>query len=164
MSEASARFDLPFIMPGQAQKEVFHNEALARIDALMQAAVEGVAAGAPADAQPGHCWRVAADASGDWSGHAHEIAICTSGGWRFIAPRHGTTVWNRADSVFNQWDGAAWSDGTLQAAGVSVGGKRVVGARQPGILSPSGGTTIDAETRSAVTQIIVALRSHGLIE
>ena len=37
MSDATARLALPFIAPGQAQKELFHNEALTRIDALLQA-------------------------------------------------------------------------------------------------------------------------------
>jgi hypothetical protein len=164
MSETSARFGLPFIMPGQAQKEVFHNEALTQIDALLQAAIEGVAASPPADAQPGQCWRVESDASGPWSGHADELAVFTSGGWRFIAPQHGTSVWNKAQGVPNQWNGEAWSDGSLLAASVRIGGKQVLGARQPAILSPSGGTIIDAETRASVGQIIVALKTHGLID
>ena len=32
MTERSTRFALPFILPGQAQKEAFHNEAVAAID------------------------------------------------------------------------------------------------------------------------------------
>lgn len=36
MSDATARFAFPLIAPGQAQKELFHNEALARVDALLQ--------------------------------------------------------------------------------------------------------------------------------
>jgi hypothetical protein len=35
MADASARFELPFIMAGQAQKEITHNEALVLIDAVM---------------------------------------------------------------------------------------------------------------------------------
>ncbi len=41
MSEETPRFELAFIIPGQAQKELFHNEALTTIDLLLQAAVEG---------------------------------------------------------------------------------------------------------------------------
>lgn len=33
MTDTSARFALPLILPGQAQKEIFHNEALALLDA-----------------------------------------------------------------------------------------------------------------------------------
>jgi hypothetical protein len=39
----------------------------------------------------------------------------------------------------------------------------VVGARQPPVPSPSGGTIIDAEARVAIAQISAALMSHGLI-
>jgi hypothetical protein len=30
MADTTPRFALPFILPGQAQKELFHNEALAQ--------------------------------------------------------------------------------------------------------------------------------------
>ena len=56
---------LPFIAQGQAQKEVTHNEALLRLDALVQIAVRSrsLAAppGSPAD---GERWSVAAGATG----------------------------------------------------------------------------------------------------
>lgn len=163
MSEASARFALPFIMPGQAQKEWFHNEALARLDVLVQAAVEEVTAAVPAAPADGQCWIVAANAGGTWSERAHQIAAWTSGGWRFLAPRPGTAVWNKAEGLWIHWNGNGWSDGTLPVAAISVNGAQVVGARQPAVLSPSGGTIIDAEARSALAQVIVALRTHGLI-
>ena len=40
MTERSARFALPLLQPGQAQKEVFHNEALTAVALLIEAAVE----------------------------------------------------------------------------------------------------------------------------
>jgi hypothetical protein len=39
--DQSARCGLPFLAPGQAQKEWFHNEALQRIDMLLCPVVEG---------------------------------------------------------------------------------------------------------------------------
>lgn len=36
--ETTARLGLPLLAPGQAQKELFHNEALALVDAATQAA------------------------------------------------------------------------------------------------------------------------------
>jgi hypothetical protein len=38
----------------------------------------------------------------------------------------------------------------------------VVGARQPAIAAPAGGTTIDAEARNAVAALLAVLKSHGL--
>ena len=39
MAERTPRLDLPWLMPAQAQKHVTVNEALARLDILVQAAV-----------------------------------------------------------------------------------------------------------------------------
>ncbi len=39
---ATPRLSLPFIVPGQAQKELFHNEALQLLDVLVAGAVEGL--------------------------------------------------------------------------------------------------------------------------
>lgn len=165
MGEETARFGLPFILPGQAQKEVFHNEALARIDALLHPTVEGgTLASPPAAPGPGQCWIVAAGPTGAWEGMDGRIAAWTEGGWRFAAPVPGMSVWDKAAGYWRCWNGAAWSDGLLPAAGLAVAGVQVVGARHPSILSPSSGTVIDAEARAAVTEIIDALRSHGLIE
>jgi hypothetical protein len=165
MTERSARFALPFILPGQAQKEVFHNEALAMADALLHPVVEGPPLAAPPAAPAeGRCWIVAAGATGAWAGEANRIAAWTAGGWRFLAPVPGLLAWNRAAGHWLHWTGTAWGDGTLPVAGISVGGKKVVGTRQPAVPSPSGGTTIDAEARAALNAVIVALKTHGLID
>ena len=165
MSEVTPRFRMPFILPGQAQKEQFHNEALLIADALLHAAVEdGPLAAPPASPLPGQSWLVAPGATGAWSGHANSLAIWSDSGWRFVAPTVGTTVWNRATNYHLRWSGSAWIAGDVTGTKLSIGGVQVVGQRQPAVPSPSGGTTIDAEVRAAVDAIIVALRSHGLID
>ena len=40
MTEYSARLAMPLLAAGQAQKEIWHNEALAMVDLLLQGAVE----------------------------------------------------------------------------------------------------------------------------
>jgi len=165
MSEKSARFALPFIVPGQAQKEHFHNEALVLADALLHPAAEsGPITDPPADPAPGQSWIVAPDGAGEWSGKAHMLATWTAGGWRFVLPAAGMLVWNRAADLWVHWTGTAWSSGEMRASRLVVGGNQVVGPRAPAVPSPSGGTVIDAEAREAVNQVIVALKSHGLIE
>ena len=39
MSQTSPRLDLPFVQPSQAQKHVTHNEALRRLDQVVQLSV-----------------------------------------------------------------------------------------------------------------------------
>ena len=55
-------------------------------------------------------------------------------------------------------------DGRSLRTGLFVEGEQVVGSRGAAIASPSGGATIDAEVRTAVSQILGALRTHGLID
>jgi hypothetical protein len=165
MSE-SARFKLPYILPGQAQKELFHNEALAALDAALHAAVDESAPRADPPPAPGvgQAWIVAAPGTAEWSGKGQQIAVWTEAGWRFVAPVAGMLVWDKAAGHWLHFDGVAWSGGELRAAAIVVGGQQVVGTRQPHVPSPSGGTIIDGEARAAIEALIATLISHGLIE
>lgn len=164
MANTTARFGLPFLFPGQAQKELFHNEALSRIDLALQPAVEGApTASVPAEPLEGQCWIVGIGAGGAWAGKSGQLAGWSEGGWRFLTPVPGFSVWNKAAGVPLVWDGAAWGTGEVACSGLVVGGARVVSQRQPAVPSPSGGTIIDAEARSAIAAVIAALMSHGLI-
>ncbi len=165
MDESSARFGLPFILPGQAQKELFHNEAIAGIDlALHPAAESGPVAAPPANPAVGQCWMVAAAPSGSWTGHAGELAAWTTGGWRFVRPQPGMCVWDKTGSFHRRWTGSGWSAGEIAATALMIGGQQVVGSRQPGVPSLSGGSVVDIEARAAIQAITVALKSHGLID
>lgn len=164
MTETSARFALPFILPGQAQKELFHNEALAIIDGALHPAVAGIAADPPGAPEAGESWIVGDDAGGAWAGREDRIAVWTGGGWRFLAPVTGMSLWDMSAGLWRYWTGTGWSDGALPAAAIRIGGAQVVGPRLPDVPSPSGGTTIDAEARSAIGALIATLKSHGLID
>jgi hypothetical protein len=52
------------------------------------------------------------------------------------------------------------------AAGMVVGeheGEQVIGEQAAAIADPAGGTVIDSEARTAVAEILSAIRQHGLI-
>jgi hypothetical protein len=165
MSEVTARFALPFILPGQAQKELYHNEGLTRIDMALHSCVEGPATQAPPSApQEGQAWIAEAGAAGAWAGKDGNLACWTSGGWRFVTPVPGMSVWNKAAGHYLYWTGSAWSSGELPVRTLVVGGLKVVGERQPAVPSPSGGTVIDEEARAAIANLTAALKSHGLID
>jgi hypothetical protein len=165
MTDTSARFALPLILPGQAQKEAFHNEALTAIDAALHASVEeGPLADPPADPEPGRSWLVDEGATGAWAGKDGALASWTAGGWRFVSPVPGMLVWNIDAGYRLHWTGSAWSDGSLSATALVIAGQQVVGPRLPEVPSPSGGTIIDAKARAAIDAVIETLKSHGLIE
>lgn len=165
MNDTTARLALPYILPGQAQKEFFHNESLVRVDIALHAAVEETPlATPPSSPSAGQSWIVAPGAAGDWSGQDGKLASWTENGWRYISPIHGMAVWNKTSGTWIYWSGNEWSSGELPASAIIVDGKKVVGARQPAIPSPSGGTIIDVEARSAIAALTAALKSHGIID
>jgi len=164
MTDDTVRFGLPQIATGQAQKEVTHNEALARIDMLLHPVVETMAlAVPPADPAAGRGWIVAAGGSGAWAGRAGQLAVWTDGGWRFATPVAGMLAWVTDSGVHARWTGETWALGHWPVAALVVGGRPVVGAQQPAIATPAGGETVDIQARSAISALLGALRNHGLI-
>jgi hypothetical protein len=128
---------------GQAQKEAFVNEALAITDALLHCAIEGELSAPPATPVDGENWLVSASATGAWEGHDGAIACRQGGNWLFVAPVDGMRVLDRATGQERRFL-AGW-----QAASAPV--------------APTGGTTIDAEARTAIAGILAALRSAGIL-
>ena len=162
---ATARLVLPFIVPGQAQKELFHNEALQVLDAVVSAAVEGLPlATPPVSPAVGSCYIVGASPTGAWSGQANKLAAFTSGGWRFVAPFDGLAAVVRSSGSTAVHRNAAWEIGKLRGSEVAIDGVKVVGARRAAIAAPAGGSTADLEARAAIGAILAAMRGHGLIE
>jgi len=163
--EASDRFALPLLATGQAQKEITHNEALVLIDMLLHARVESRAlATPPATVEPGEGWIVAAGGTGAWAEQDGRLAMMTSGGWRFLAPRSGMRVEVADEDMIYRHDGAAWRPDDLRPDGVYLEGLKIIGARAAPVADPTGGSVVDGEARAALAQLLAALRSHGLIE
>jgi hypothetical protein len=165
MTESTARLALPLLQPGQAQKELYHNEALALIDIAVAASVEAIGVNTPPSGPViGQCWVVGASPTDDWAGEAHSLAGWTAGGWRFVSALPGMTVWSRADHLVACFYNDNWVLGEVRAARVMVAGQQVVGARLAAIPAPAGGSVVDSEARAALTAILGMLRTHGLIE
>lgn len=164
MAETSARFAFPLLLPGQAQKELFHNEALATIDGALHPSVQGIASAPPGGPAPGESWVVGSASTGEWAGREQEIATWTSGGWRFVRPVPGMTAWDAGAGIWRRWTGASWSDGELPVTAIRIGGLQVLGARRPGVPNPAGGAIVDAEARAAIDALIATLKSHGLTD
>lgn len=161
---ASARLGLPYLVNGQAQKDMTHNEALALIDMAVAPAILSMdAAAPPAEPEEGQCWIVAEPASGAWSDAAGRIACRTSGGWRFLSPPEGMRVWIIDRGLWGRRDAGAWIVGVEPAVEIRIDGLAVLGARKPAVALPDGGATIDAEARAALAAVIDRLRAHGLI-
>jgi len=159
------RLALPFISPGQAQKELMHNEALQLLDVLVAAAVEEEPRAAPPTSPaPGACYIVALAATGEWAGKDQSLAAFSSGGWRYVPPIEGMSVFVRPTGQRAIFRSGAWELGALRASSLLIDGQQVVGPRAAAIAAPVGGSTVDAEARTALGDVLAALRAHGLIE
>ncbi len=163
--EMTPRLGLPLLVAGQVQKELFHNEALAIIDLVINGSIEGTPIAAPPSGPSlGTFYRVASTgASGAFAGREGSLAGWSVGGWRFVAPVEGMRLTERTSGVELAYRGGAWTSGSVRASEIVIAGQKVVGARGSAIADASGGTTVDTQARAAVAQILAALRSHGLI-
>jgi Protein of unknown function (DUF2793) len=138
----SPRYELPMLFPGQAQKEAWVNEALARLDAIVHCTVEGERPDPPASPAEGEAWLIGTAPTGSWTGKSAMVASRQAGNWLFVAPRDGMRIFDRSNKrerVFS----TTWKSPEPPAA-------------------PTGGAVIDAEARTAITQLIAQLRLSGL--
>ncbi len=84
---------LPYLAANQSQKHVTVNEALRRLDALVQITVQSAAlATPPGSPAEGQRWIVATAATGAWVGQSGKIAAWQDGAWVFYAPLDGWTA------------------------------------------------------------------------
>ena len=161
---STPRLSLPFLSVGQAQKEFTHNEALQTLDLLVSGAVEEPPrASPPASPTAGACYIVGEAATDAWTGKSQCVAGWTSGGWRFIAPVDGMSLYERASGTLAVFRSGSWEIGTLRGSSLVLEGQQVVGPRAAAIESPTGGSVVDSEARAALDAILDTLRQHGLI-
>jgi len=162
---STARIGIPFLSPGQAQKEFFHNEALQTLDMLVTAAVEEPPrTSPPATPTLGASYIVGSAPTGAWVGKGQCLVTFTGGGWRFVAPFEGLAAYVRSSGLWALYRAGVWELGLLRGASVVIAGQQVVGSRASAIGSASGGTTVDVQARAVIDQILTAMRQHGLIE
>ncbi len=101
---------LPLLAAAQAQKHVTVNEALSRLDGLVQLSVISSALTAPpATPTEGDRYIVAAGATGAWAGWDDSIALFSGGAWLRLIPQTGWLAWDQASGLALVWTGSAWS-------------------------------------------------------
>ena len=96
-------------------------------------------------------------------GKPDSVACYTTNGWRFIAPFDGLELFDRSSGRNWRFSLGTWSFGVVKASEIHVNGVKILGDQRPSISDAHGGTTVDAEARDILAQILSALRSHGII-
>lgn len=108
-SDSTANLALPYLAAAQAQKHVTHNEALRRLDAVVQLVLESATATAPPGApDEGARWYVPAGASGVFAGHEGTIAAYEAGAFDFLPLAPGFLAFVKDERRLAVFDGAAW--------------------------------------------------------
>lgn len=109
--DSSENLALPYIMAGQSQKHVTHNEALRALDAIVQLAVaDKDLSTPPSSPAPGVRYIVGAGPSGAWSGHANHVAAWQDGAWAFYVPAAGWLAWVHDESRLYLYGGGGWTE------------------------------------------------------
>ena len=139
----TARFSLPLLFAAQAGKEVFHNEALVRIDALLHGTIQGEANDPPENAEDGQCWLIGPLPTGAWVDRGGLIAMRQAGQWLFAGPVEGMRIFDRSSRQFAVFSGA-WE-------------------KPADVPEPSGGKIVDSEARAAIGAVLLALRASGFL-
>lgn len=142
LDRASARLGLPLLFAGQAQKEVFVNQALAVIDGVIHCAVEGTRTAPPTAPGDGTAWLIGAPATGEWAGQDNALALRQAGQWFYVAACDGMQVLDRSRGQFVHRIGGVW-------------------CRPSPPPAPAGGPVIDAEARQAIAALVAALQQWG---
>lgn len=143
--ETTANLRLPLLQPGQAQKELFHNESLQILDIVAAALVEEPPRNdPPATPSVGSCYIVGGQPTGEWAGKSAQLAAFSVAGWRYVTPTDGTNVHVRSSGGRAYYRNGGWQ--LAQA-----------------IADPTGGTQVDAEARTAIAAILATLRGLGLV-
>lgn len=137
------KLSLPLLFPGQAQKEVFLNQAFAMVDALLPRTVAASLNSPPANPAEGACYRVAQAAAGEWAGHDDSIAMRIGGAWQFVVPVEGLTLYD------------------VEAGSVLVYNNQWLFAETP--AAPQGGNVIDLEVRQSLADLFNALETLGIL-
>ncbi|WP_037312721.1 DUF2793 domain-containing protein [Ruegeria halocynthiae] len=127
MNQNSPRLNLPYIQPSQAQKHVTHNEALRHLDLVVQLSVASTnASNPPPVPDAGEVHALGASPTGDWAGHAGQLAAWLDNAWHFVTPDTGWRAWDDSTGQMKIWDGGTWIDPpvatqNLDGVGVATG-------------------------------------------
>lgn len=110
MSDITSNLALPYILPAQAQKHVTHNEALQRLDAIVQLTMAGSLHEPPTEAEEGDCYWVVSPATGAFSGRSERLAFRQDDAWIFITPKSGWRALDTIDNKIKVFSADAWHD------------------------------------------------------
>lgn len=146
MTDMSPNIALPFLLPSQAAKHVTVNAAFARLDAVVQLAVESrTLAAQPAAPPDGARYVLPSNPAGpDWSGMAAgQVAWFHDGAWEAVSPAPGWMAYVKDEGRIWIREASGWE--RLGDIWVSKAGDAMTGA----LALPTNGLLVGSDQLSA---------------
>lgn len=110
----TSQLHLPLVQAAQAQKHITVNEALARLDGMVQLRILDLTLTTPpAGAADGATYSVAAGGVNEWAGQDGDLAIATNGGWVFVTPKLGWRAWDETNNQQLWYSGQIWENAPI---------------------------------------------------
>lgn len=110
--ETTPRIVMPTIVAGESESTAHHNQALAQLDAMVWLTVLERDTQDPPGAVAGDAYIIGDTPTGEWDGHAGEIAFFFADQWNYIVPAVGFGAWIQSESVFARFTGSIWESET----------------------------------------------------
>ena len=105
----TSNLTLPLLAAAQAQKHVTVNEALQRLDGVVQLTLRSRSEATPPGAVlEGECFGVPGGAVNAWAGRDGEVAQYVNGGWVFFTPKAGWRAFVADRGTTDLHDGSGW--------------------------------------------------------
>lgn len=135
------RLGMPLLQAAQAQKHVTVNEALVRLDGLVNLVLQSVTVTTPpATVIDGQCWGVPSAATAVWAGKSGMIAVGSNGGWVFVPASRGMRGFVADRNANALYDGSAWVVGAVT---LGVQGSGMLAGMVEKEVTVSAGSTFD---------------------
>jgi hypothetical protein len=136
MADDTPRMGLPLIAAAQAQKHVTHNEALRKLDAVVQIGVISVGLNAPpASPAEGDSYIIGATPTGAWAARPQCVAVWSSGAWLIYNPVTGWLAWDASTQSIRVFTSGTW--GIASSSGFTWAGQGASGNATDFIGIPS---------------------------
>lgn len=152
----SPHLGMTYLEAAQAQKHVTVNEALRRLDGIVQLSVldrdltEPPGSPAPGD---GDRYLVADSASGDWAGKDGRIAAWQDGAWAYFVPQEGWICWVADEAALLIYADGEWGAFADQSGYIAKGQTTIVSE------APAG-----AQNRMVVAEELLSGLSGSFVE
>lgn len=107
----TANLILPLMSAAQSQKHLTHNDAIKKLDTIVQLSVKSsILTAPPGSPVEGDRYIIGSSPTGAWAGKDLNVTSYLDGVWVFFPPRLGWIAFDENANALEIWNGTAWVD------------------------------------------------------